>query len=595
MKQLWSSFRFRIFCAVLVVALASGVIGLFSVRAFMYDRQLEDFREMLLRHTRLSAGLVQEASDPAQGMKLVEQSFGSWPVRCSITDARGRVLLESAGGVAPESMDNHGDRPEMREAAASGAGFAIRHSATLGQDYAYAASVLADGRILRLALPLPVLEDVIADRMAVLSQVAAVAAVVAILLAVLLSGALKASLRSMIDMVEALSRGNFRRRLCRLPGQEFAPLVEAVNHMAANIEREVRHSADQAAQLEAVLDTMSDGVLVLGPQGQIRRCNAALVRLFPVVGRQLGAQVIEAIPHPALQEAVDSLLAERMDDTSDSAQRQLTLELSTGISLAVVLSRSGLAEDRLGLVAVFRDVSAFVRLERVRRDFVANVSHELRTPLTAIQGSAETLLELEGEPRERRFAEIIYRHACSLSRMVDDLLQLARLDARPVGNLEVVEVCPVLEQVRGLCRGPLEARRLELESHVPGDCAVRAHGRLLMQVFRNLVENACRYAPEGGAIRLFALPEGDMWRFRVVDDGPGIPEVEQSRIFERFYQVERHRSQGGTGLGLAICKHAVEQCGGRIGVRSPAPDGSTAFEFTLGRAEAHSPVKEENA
>ncbi|HJA79875.1 MAG TPA: PAS domain-containing sensor histidine kinase [Candidatus Desulfovibrio intestinavium] len=595
MKALWSSFRFRIFCAVLVAALASGVIGLFSVRVFIQDRQLDDFREMLLRHTRLAAGLVQEAPDLAQGMRLVERSFDGWPVRCSVADAQGRVLLESAGGVAPESMDNHSDRPEMREAAASGVGFAIRHSATLGQDFAYAASALSDGRILRLALPLPVLEDAIAGRMAVLSQVALVAAVVAIGLAVLLSGALRASLRSMIDMVEDLSRGHFRRRLCRLPGHEFAPLVEAVNRMAANIEREVRHSADQAAQLEAVLDTMSDGVLVLGPQGQIRRCNAALVRLFPLAGRQPGAQVIEAIPHPALQEAVDSLLAEKMDAAGGSAQRQLTLELPTDISLAVVLSRSGLAADRLGLVAVFRDVSAFVRLERVRRDFVANVSHELRTPLTAIQGSAETLLELDGEPQERRFAEIIYKHACALSRMVDDLLQLARLDAQPVGALEDVAAGPVLEQVQALCRGPLEARRLELLAHVPADCVVRGHARLLMQVFRNLVENACRYAPEGSAVRVFALPEDQWWRFRVVDDGPGIPEAEQSRIFERFYQVERHRSQGGTGLGLAICKHAVEQCGGQILVRSPAPDGSTSFEFTLARCGEHSPAKEENA
>ena len=122
MKALWSSFRFRIFCAVLVAALASGVIGLFSVRVFIQDRQLDDFREMLLRHTRLAAGLVQEAPDLAQGMRLVERSFDGWPVRCSVADAQGRVLLESAGGVAPESMDNHSDRPEMREAAASGVG-----------------------------------------------------------------------------------------------------------------------------------------------------------------------------------------------------------------------------------------------------------------------------------------------------------------------------------------------------------------------------------------------------------------------------------------------------------------------------------------
>lgn len=595
MKRFWSSFRFRVFCAVLTVALTSGILGLFSVRLFLEDRQLEDFRTVMMRHTQLAAALLEESPDLARGMARVEQSFGNWPMRCSVVDAQGRVLLESSHGLTPESMDNHSDRPEMREAATSGSGFAIRHSGTLGQDFAYAASALSDGRILRLALPLPVLRDAINTRLAVLFQVAAVAAVVAIVMAILFSGALRRSLRSMIDMVEAISLGNFQRRLCRLPGQEFAPLVEAVNRMAGNIEREVRHSADQAAQLEAVLDTMSDGVLVLGPQGQIRRCNTALSQFFPLVSQKLGAQVIEAIPHPAMQEAVDSLLAVRADSAEREWQRQLMLELPSGVSLAVVLSRSGLAEDRLGLVAVFHDVSAFVRLERVRRDFVANVSHELRTPLTAIQGSAETLLELSETPQARRFAEIIHKHACALARMVEDLLQLTRLDAASSIPLEAVDVPPVLEQVRDQCRSALEARHLTLVSHVPPACQVRANARLLMQVLRNLVENACRYAPADSAIRVFAQQEDGKWRFRVVDDGPGIPAADQSRIFERFYQVERHRSQGGTGLGLAICKHAVEQCGGTIGVRSPAPDGSTSFEFTLACAGETASAKEENA
>lgn len=595
MKRFWSSFRFRVFCAVLIVALTSGFLGLLSVRLVMEDRQLEDFRSVMLRHTRLAASLLQETPDMKQGMALVEQGFGDWPMRCSLVDAQGNILLESSHGVTPESMDNHSDRPEMREAAATGAGFAIRHSGTLGQDFAYAASTLSDGRILRLALPLPVLKSAIDSRLAVLFQVAAVAAGVAIVLAALFSGALRRSLRSMIDMVEAISLGNFQRRLCCLPGQEFAPLMEAVNRMAGNIEREVRHSADQAAQLEAVLDTMSDGVLVLGPQGQIRRCNAALVQFFPLVGQKLGAQVIEAIPHPDMQKAVDSLLAEKTDDDERAWQRQLMLELPSGVSLAVVLSRSGLAEDRLGLVAIFHDVSAFVRLERVRRDFVANVSHELRTPLTAIRGSAETLLELDETPQGRRFAEIIHKHACALGRMVDDLLQLTRLDAASSTPLEAVDVLPVLEQVRDQCRSALEARHLELVTHVPSACCVQGNGRLLTQVFRNLVENACRYAPEGGSIRVFALQEGERWCFRVVDDGPGIPAADQSRIFERFYQVERHRSQGGTGLGLAICRHAVEQCGGVISVRSPAPDGSTSFEFTLACAGENASVEEENA
>ena len=235
-----------------------------------------------------------------------------------------------------------------------------------------------------------------------------------------------------------------------------------------------------------------------------------------------------------------------------------------------------------------------MQLERIRSDFVANVSHELRTPLTAIQGYAETLLSMDSSEQAQHFAAIIYHHSCSLARMLEDLLVLARLE----GQGGALELCPTecaatLDEAGSLCQTRLQERKLRLEGHLEKLPPVLADDRLLTLVFRNLLENACRYAEEETAIRVTGRVEGDDVVIRVVDDGVLIPADDLPRIFERFYQVERHRGQNSTGLGLAICKHVIERHGGRIWAESPAEDGSTAIIFTLRRADApRTPVQE---
>ena len=500
-----------------------------------------------------------------------------------------------------------------------GQGYSVRSSGTLGTDMAYAAVRVNDARLLRIALPLNNLQQEIESRVAVFTRIGIVTLVLSLILAGLLSGALRNSLSQMVSVVEAISLGNFQRRLRRIPGREFAPLAEAVNRMAENIEDHVRTAAEQTSQLESILETMSDGVLVLGPHGRIRRCNRALAREFPAAASALGAQVVEVIPSPQLQAAVDAAMAAcpvpgsvsssgsgqadaaqnsiapsaehesaaaGEEPTLNREQRYLQLELSSGQVMSVCISRpcglEHLGQTGVGAVAVFHDITELIRLERVRRDFVANVSHELRTPLTAIQGYAETLISLDASPECRRFGEIILKHGVCLSRMVDDLLTLARLEGK-TGSLELSPTDPrdAVSQAAGMCREMLERRKCSVVVDIPEDCRVMASQPHLAQVFRNLIENAGRYAPEGGDVRISARVSGPDVVFRVVDDGPGIPKADLERIFERFYQVERHRGQATTGLGLAICKHIVERHGGRIRAESPAQDGSTALVFTL--------------
>lgn len=595
------SFRARIFCSVLTVACLHRHCRDLLARP-LERSQLQAARERLVYETRLAGVILDKLGPDPANLPELARILDMPDERLSLLDARGNVLGDTAGGAQPVTrLDNHADRPEIQEALSTGLGFAIRPSGTLDVDLAYAATRLDDGRLLRLSVPLESLRRLIESRLGVFSQIGLITAALSLLLAVLLSGALRASLRQMIAVVEAISLGNFQQRLRRIPGSEFAPLADAVNRMAENIEEHMRAAADQTAQLESILDAMSDGVLVLGPHGRIRRCNRALARSFPKAVTARGAQVVELIPSPALQKAVDDVLAApasgsgkadgALCDEGGRLQRHLHLDLPSGQVMSVCLSRPAGPDRHLGVVAVFHDITELMRLERVRRDFVANVSHELRTPLTAIQGYAETLISLDTAPECRRFGEIILKNGLYLTRMVEDLLSLARLEGK-TGSLDLAPTDPreAVTQARGMCREALERRSLRLEEDIPADCRVMASLPHLTQVIRNLLENACRYAPEESAVRISARSvgsgEGAEVVFRVTDNGPGIPTADLERVFERFYQVERHRCQASTGLGLAICKHIVERHGGRIRAESPTQDGGTALVFTLAPAQA---------
>lgn len=589
MTGMFRSFRARIFWAILLVAAVAAGLSLWLTREWLEERQLDEARTGLLREARVAGELMLRGENDLAALTRV---LDLPDLRLSLLDADGRVLAET-GGVSPEGMDNHGDRPEVVQARSGGEGYSLRASGTLHRNFAYAARRLPDGRVLRLALPLDSVNLLIQKRLHVFAPMI----LLAVVLAAFISGAMRRSLGQMVDVVSAISRGRLQRRLRRLPGTEFAPLAEAVNRMADSIGEQVRIASDKTAQLESVLNTMSDGVLVLGPQGRIRRCNGAFARLFPQVTDMAGSPVIEVIPSPELQDAVDALLRSAQvartasgsgDEDLDVPRslRQVQLHLG-GRAFSVLISLPVLADARLGAVLVFRDISDLMQLERIRSDFVANVSHELRTPLTAIQGYAETLLSMDSPEQARHFAAIIYRHSCSLARMLEDLLVLARLE----GQGGALELCPTecaatLEEAGSLCQARLQERSLRLEGHLEELPPVLADDRLLTLVFRNLLENACRYAEEGTAIRVTGRVEGDDVVIRVVDDGATIPADDLPRIFERFYQVERHRGQNSTGLGLATCKHVIERHGGRIWAESPAEDGSTAIIFTLRRADA---------
>lgn len=583
------SFRSRIFACVLLATLGTLALPLYYARVTLHDDLLAQAGQQALHEVRLLAQLLEKMPQQEDIPQYIrEVGDPSW--RLSLIAKDGHVLADSAITKAhKQELDNHADRPEVRAALAAGEGFSTRYSNTLHNEMVYAASRLDNGTVLRIAVPLAGHKDRTEAMLAPLTGVVLGAGAISLLLALFLSRWLRRDLAQMVHVVEAISYGKYRR-LHLYPGGEFAPLADAVNRMAQNIEEHLDTVAEQNELLESILDTMDNGVLVLDPRGRIRRYNRAFAQAFPAVTGSAGAQVVEVIPNPTLQRAVEGLLHVPTTTRRDTAH--LHWEDTEGRCFAVHLGRALADAPTLGVVAVFHDVTDMVRLERVRRDFVANVSHELRTPLTAIQGYAETLSTLDNAPEQcRHFAAIICRHGAYLSVMVEDLLTLARLESGD-GTDKTLPLTPLpaketLVQASTLCRPLLEAKNLRLECDIAPHLTVMGDMATLTKIFRNLLENACRHAPIGSRIRIIAQGADTMAQFCVCDDGPGIAPADLLRVFERFYRVEKHRGgeNPSSGLGLAICKHSVERLGGRIWAQSPAHDCATALCFTLRLAQ----------
>ncbi len=586
------SFTVRVVVGVLCAAFLSIAITVFfGIRTIEQGQEL-DVRDRMLSEAALASEIYSLNRNDAQSVyEAVSRDKGaeySADVRLTIIDAQGRVLFDSAPDKSPGDFDNHADRPEISQAMETGKGFSLRDSSSLKTRFVYTAVRMEDGGILRLAVPMASVQHNMWNRTEVLLQVGALAVVISLVMAMLVSLSLKNSFLPMIGIVEAIAAGKLHRRIRHYPGREFAPLAEAVNTMAQSIEEQVHSYADQTAQLETVLNTMSDGVLVLGPRGHIRRCNRTMERCFPGIGNARGRQVVEIIPYPALQNAVNGMLHEVPAKAGSTLTQTVSLHmgLQSGQVFSIFLSRPQKPDPRCGLVAVFHDVTDVMRLEQVRRDFVANVSHELRTPLTAISGYAETILSVRDMEQCRRFAQVILRNANGLERMIRDLLSLTRLEREgTVISLSPISVRDAVEDALSVCHNAFTARNVQVESSIPEGCRVMADETYLSQIFRNLLENASRYAEEGSTVHISSVEKEDQLFFRVSNRGPLIPRQDLERIFERFYSVERHRGQGTTGLGLAICRHILERFHGRIWAESPDSEGCTSFVFTLQKAE----------
>jgi len=548
-------------------------------RDILYKERLELAGRQALEQALVLNPLLEATPSEEQVAALLD-AVKAIGLRMTIVDGAGRIVHDSHfSRDAEEALDNRNDRLEIAAARHTGQGLATRHSNTLGLDAVYAAVLLQDGSVLRLAAPLTEIRGSLQDILSSLVLIAIAVGCLCLLLAVFIARRFRTDIETMAEVVADIAKGRGRHRLHQVPGREFLPLAYAVNRMAENIEEYMATTSDQQTQLEVILDSMHDGVLVLDPSGKIRRWNRALQSLFPSVSAALGKQLIECIPVPALQREVDALLRSKSGDKGEAVH----FETTDRRFLIANMSRPVTQNKSLGAVVVVYDATDIMRLEQVRRDFVANVSHELRTPLTSIIGYAETLMHMEELSAEnRRFAGVIHKHAQMLARVTNDLLALARVeDARENIPLAPIDPSEAINEALRLCKEQAQAKDLRISLNLEPECQVMANISLLAQVFRNLLENAYRYSPQGGEIYILGAVQEKEMLFTIKDQGSGIPTDELLRIFERLYQIKKQRNSGSSGIGLAFCKHIIERHGGKIWATSPSGDFATAMSFTL--------------
>ena len=548
---------------------AALIVTVLIVVAVALSGQRLSSQLRLLTTTQLAreARLLAEQWDAGAAADALANSAGSaLGHRVTLIDSSGVVLGDSEfDGPALAALQNHNDRPEVVAARASGQGSSERTSPSEGDEELYVAVVASRGRIARVSIGTSQLDVIVARARRDVFFSGLVALVIALALAAIFSRQVSKPVAELRDVASAIAAGDLARRPALSAPGEVGELAVAVRRMAEQLETRLLALEKEDELLGALVETMNEGVVAIDRQRRVIRINRS--------GRQL-LDVAADVPFSTdlfprdrgLQDAVSDALGGSVVDGVETQIGNRTLALT-----ARPLGDGG------AVLALF-DLTGLRRLQAVRRDFVANVSHELKTPLTAIRGFAETLAtELAGDATHAKFADTIRANAERMQRLVDDLLDLSKIESggwepAPVTLNLSDTVAEALEEIERGARGPA------IETDIARDAGtVKADAMAVRQILVNLVENAVRYTPADGRITVFSRSENGGVLLGVRDTGSGIPADHLPRIFERFYRVDpaRSRAAGGTGLGLAIVKHLVEAHGGTVRAESQPGRGTT--------------------
>jgi two-component system, OmpR family, phosphate regulon sensor histidine kinase PhoR len=581
--MLRGSFQLKLF----LIALASAAIALVVAGLLMAEttRRAGNARleETLVEEARLAAELLQSA-EPLDHPDAEADRMGNLvSARVTLIAADGGVIGDSSEPVdVLPTLENHIARPEIVAAAHGGIGRARRHSATLGIDMMYVAASVHHPQIafVRLALPLTDVRDQARAIILVTASALGLALIGSMVMAFVMTRRVGHRVRGIADAARRYRDGDFTPSRLEHGDDELGTVARALDETVANLAMRIAELARDRGRTAAILAGMVEGVIVVDPQGRLQLANDAARQMLRLDGLAVGRHYIEIIRHPAIKTLVAESLA-----GGTSSMVELSPPRDPSRTLTARAAPSDAGGGAVGVVVVLHDITELRRADQVRRDFVANVSHELRTPLTAVRGYLEALGESDIDADERRrFLEILMSNTRRMERLVKDLLRLARLDAGQE-TLELVS-CDVRELLHAVVeelRPSLEARCQAVDVAIAPEAGkVRADAAKLHDVLRNLIANATTYAPEGTRTRVSVNRDSEHIRIAVTDEGPGIPDQDLSRIFERFYRVDKSRARdpGGTGLGLAIVKHLVELHGGKVRVEN-VPGAGASFTIEL--------------
>lgn len=478
-------------------------------------------------------------------------------------------------------MDNHSNRPEVIQALANGTGSSTRFSQTLGYSMMYTAVRVDRGGktlgLVRVALPLQQVSANVASLQRILVGATLIVTVLTLLITTLIAGRITQPVRQLTRSAWQLASFDPAGQPMPPDENEINQLAQVIDIMARRLNGEIDQLEAERGKLEAVMQKMTDGLLIVDAQGTVQLVNPAARKMFSISGSgAVGKPMIEVLHHHQPVE-----MWTRSRETGET--QRVDFEVGNRVSLQGIATSLNPTMPGSTLL-LFQDLTRQRQVESMRRDFISNVSHELRTPLAALKALTETLQAgaLDDPPAARRFLEQIEVEVDSLSLMVTELLELSRIESGRVPlNLAPTHPIDIFNPACERLRLQAERAGLSLRVECPDDIpSVLADGTRIQQVIVNLLHNAIKFTPRGGQVSISAAREDGAVRFTVMDTGIGIAEEDLPRIFERFYKVDRSRATSGTGLGLPIARHLVEAHGGRIWVES-TPGRGSSFSFTL--------------
>ena len=586
---MFRSIRWRIAIPyMLLILVGMSILGIY-LSTFLRRIHMDNLEERLTSQAMLIGDILSDSPAWMDKPEELNVQAREWSellqARITITDLNGVVLGESHDD--PLTMDNHRDRPEIASALSGRIGSSLRYSHTVGYSMIYiAAPVSSDGRVsgtIRVAVPLQQVEADLALLRNTLIGVSLISALVAMLLAILIAAGTTKNLRELTHAAHQLAEGDLY--LPPLRGRqkdEVGQLTNVFTRMANQLQGQIHQLHAESNKLSAVLEQMTDGVLIADSQGRVQLVNQAAGRIFDIEADEIiGRSLPQVLRHYRL--------VELWKQSQESGQTQeIFVELAPtktylqGVAIPLGQALQG------STMLLFQDLTRLRRLETIRRDFISNISHELRTPLASIKALAETLQggAMEDPPAAARFLELIEAEVDALAQIVSELLELSRIESGQV-LLHFKSTAPdeILNTAYNRLRVQAERAGISVHIELPDDLPqVLADPPRIEQVLVNLLHNAIKFTPAGGEISLSAHVEGSGSEVKVIfevsDTGVGIPQEDLSRIFERFYKADRARSGGGTGLGLAIARHIIESHGGQIWVESREGRGSNFF-FSL--------------
>ncbi len=578
-RLLWQLFPTYLLVTVVALFIIAGYLSRL-LPEFYYNQVADDLQararlieqQILPRLEQLDFIAIEELS------KILGRNSST---RITVILPDGQVIADSDEN--PERMENHGNRPEVKDAIEKGMGRTLRFSSTLGEKMMYLAIPIEEqGKILaivRTAIPATAINRELKNIYNKIILSVLLVAIFAAGVSLMISRRISRPIEQMKDTAQRFASGQLNLRVPVPKQVELAELALALNEMARQLHSRFETITKQRNESEAILSSMVEGVLAVDSRGHIVSVNKAAADFLGIDQiKAHGRNVEEAIRNPDLQKYVRNILSEENPGETD-------IVLSGREERIIRLDGAGLKDsqgNRSGAVIVLSDMTRLRRLENLRRDFVANVSHELRTPITSIKGFVETLQEgAISEPEEaERFLQIIARHSDRLNAIVEDLLTLSSLeesgDQRKIA-FERGSVRPVLVAVIEMSLIKADEENISIDLDCDKGIQAKMNTALLEQAILNLVDNAIKYSEPGARVQIQVHKAEEMIAISVKDNGCGIAKKYRERIFERFYVVDKSRSRklGGTGLGLAIVKHIAEVHGGNVKVQSTIGAGST--------------------